>query len=175
MPLEVETVTADDRWRDGPDWGGLAMRAAEAACAGDGRDGLLTSRTVVSAALRLANDAELRELNRAYRGKDRPTNILSFPMLPPEEARALGPEATGQGGEILLGDMAIAYETLMREAAEQSLAPEDHFVHLVVHGILHLFGHDHVDDAEAERMEALETHVLAGLGVADPYHDRAGA
>ena len=106
-------------------------------------------------------DARLRELNREWRGQDKPTNVLSFPAVPPDRL-ATSP---------LLGDIAVAYETARREAEAEDKALPDHLVHLVVHGTLHLLGHDHLDPVEAQRMEALEIRVLAGLGIADPYGD----
>ena len=102
----------------------------------------------------LADDARVRELNRDFRGKDRPTNVLSFPM----------PEDSG-----LLGDVVFALETLTREAAAQGKTFADHFAHLLVHGVLHLHGLDHVDDADATDMEAREVRALATLGIDNPY------
>ena len=113
----------------------------------------------------LTDDAAVRALNAQWRGKDRPTNVLSFPAATPDEiarARAGGPP-------LLLGDVVLALETCRREAAEQGKPLADHVAHLVVHGVLHLLGHDHEDDAEADRMERLETAILAELGIADPY------
>ncbi len=118
----------------------------------------------------LADDATVRELNRRYRGVDRPTNVLSFPA-----ADAAGstpaPAAGGDEEAMPLGDVVLALETVAREAAERGVSVADHLTHLVVHGTLHLLGHDHGTDAEAATMEALETAVLAALGVADPYAD----
>jgi probable rRNA maturation factor len=110
----------------------------------------------------LADDARVRELNRDWRGKDKPTNVLSFPAW---EAGDPAPA----GGPLPLGDVALALETVLREAAAEGKAPEAHLAHLVVHGTLHLLGHDHEDEDEAERMEALEVGALARLGIADPY------
>ena len=135
----------------------IVARAAEAALAGvpAAADGM-AALTVL-----LTDDAAIRVLNRDWRGQDKPTNVLSFPgdpgmPLPPGVPRHLG-------------DVAIALETLLAEASAQGRSPADHLAHLVVHGVLHLLGHDHRDDAEAEAMEALETAILARLGVADPY------
>lgn len=105
------------------------------------------------------DDAHVRGLNRQYRGKDSPTNVLSFPGAPGKPG-AYGP---------LLGDIVVAEETVAREAADQALSFDDHLIHLVVHGFLHLLGYDHEDDAEAEIMEGMETQILAHLGIADPY------
>ena len=109
----------------------------------------------------LTDDAEVRALNARWRGLDKPTNVLSFPAAPAERMR----EAP------LLGDIALAYETLAREAEKSGASLADHYRHLVAHGFLHLIGYDHQTDEEAERMEALEKRILARLGVADPYAD----
>ena len=109
-------------------------------------------------AIRIVDTDEGRALNRDYRGKDYATNVLSFPAeLPPGVALPL------------IGDLAICAPVVLREAAEQGKLARDHWAHLTIHGVLHLLGHDHVEDAEAEAMEALETRILAGLGIADPY------
>ncbi len=108
----------------------------------------------------LCNDAEMRELNREYRKKDKATNVLSFPA--PKAMRVKG---------VLehLGDVALGLETCVREAEEQGKTLKNHVMHLSVHGTLHLLGYDHMTDEEAEEMESLERDILAGLGVADPY------
>jgi probable rRNA maturation factor len=108
----------------------------------------------------LTDDAEQRELNGQWRGKDTTTNVLSFPQIEP-----FGP-VTG-----LLGDITLARETLIREAKEQGVTFEAHFTHLVVHGFLHILGYDHLTDEEALHMEGLETQILASLGVENPYAD----
>jgi probable rRNA maturation factor len=112
----------------------------------------------------LTDDAEQRQLNRTYRGKDSPTNVLSFAMADPA---APGPA----GSPVLLGDVVLAFETVAREAAEQDKPLADHLRHLVVHGVLHLLGFDHETDTEAATMEARETAILKELGVPAPYRD----
>lgn len=114
-------------------------------------------------AIVLTNDAEQRELNQQWRGKDGSTNVLSFPQIEP-----FGPVRG------ILGDITLARETLEREAADQGTSFPDHFTHLVVHGFLHILGYDHLSDAEALLMEGLETQILASLGIADPYADGTG-
>ncbi len=107
----------------------------------------------------LADDAALQALNLRWRGLDKPTNVLSFPAAP-----------LGHGGDATaLGDIALAYETLAREAQDLGVPLADHYRHLLAHGFLHLIGYDHETDAEAERMEALETRILTRLGLGDPY------
>jgi probable rRNA maturation factor len=110
----------------------------------------------------LADDALVRSLNRDYRGKDAPTNVLSFPF----QALPGSDEAVEQRE---LGDVVLAAETVLREAAEQAVSPAHHLQHLVVHGLLHLLGFDHDTDAEADDMERLEAEILATLGIANPY------
>ena len=135
-----------------------ALTAAPAAAAPPGEVGVV-----------LADDATVRELNRRYRGVDRPTNVLSFPAA--GAAGSMPAPAAGGDEAMPLGDVVLALETVAREAAERGVSVADHLTHLVVHGTLHLLGHDHGTDAEAATMEALETAVLAALGVADPYAD----
>lgn len=119
--------------------------------------------------LLFTSDDEVHTLNRDWRQRDKPTNVLSFPMLEREELQTLAPE----GPPELLGDIALAYATCAREAEEKGITLEAHATHLIVHGLLHLAGHDHVDsDEQAEAMEGLETRILAKLGIADPYGDR---
>jgi len=113
------------------------------------------------AALHLADDARLQELNARWRGKDKPTNVLSFPL-----ARA------GRVSEApLLGDIFVSHQTLVREAERQGKSFDDHFIHLTIHGFLHLLGFDHETVKQARQMEGLETRILAELDVADPYRD----
>lgn len=119
----------------------------------------------VEVAILLTDDEAVRRLNRDWRGIDRPTNVLSFPSHGPNQLAQLW----GMTGPVPLGDVVLAVETLLREAAAEQRPPEHHLAHLVVHGSLHLLSFDHETDAEAEIMEALETRILAGLGVPDPY------
>lgn len=109
----------------------------------------------------LIDDAEMRALNAQWRGVDQPTNVLSFPATPRERAC----------DSPMLGDIALAYETLAREADDLGFPLSDHYRHLLAHGFLHLIGYDHQTDKDAERMEALEKRILAHLGVGDPYAD----
>ncbi|TWB22463.1 putative rRNA maturation factor [Nitrospirillum amazonense] len=123
----------------------------------------------------LSDNAAVRVLNHQYRGKDKPTNVLSFPMLGDEDEDEEFELPEGmERPPYLLGDIILAYETLMTEAAEQNKPVANHLTHLVIHGVLHLLGYDHIEDAEAETMERLETAILADMGIADPYRDGAG-
>jgi probable rRNA maturation factor len=148
-------------WPEG-EWDALATRAAEAA--GEGEPCLANPRLVVS--LLFTSDAEVHTLNREWRGRDKPTNVLSFPMLERAELAALGAD----GPPVMLGDIALSFATCAREAADKGITLEHHAAHLIVHGLLHLAGHDHVDnDTQAEAMEALETAILAKMAIPDPY------
>lgn len=148
----------------GCDWEPLAERAAKAA--GEGEPLLANPRLLVS--LLFTSDSEVHTLNREWRERDKPTNVLSFPMLERVELESL----PADGPPVMLGDIALAYETCAREAEEKGVSLEHHATHLIVHGLLHLAGHDHVDsDTQAEQMEALETAILAKLGIPDPYGD----
>jgi len=108
----------------------------------------------------LADDAFVQNLNKTYRGKDKPTNVLSFPQTEPDEAH---------DSFISLGDIIIAYETIAREALEQNKPLPDHYAHMLVHGCLHLLHHDHETDKEAEEMEAHEIAILSALNIKNPY------
>ncbi len=121
----------------------------------------------VEVTVRLVGEAEGRELNREYRGKDYATNVLTFTYGEGTEIPAVA-SADLHGGP-LVGDLVLCMPVVVREAAEQGKTLEAHFAHLVVHGMLHLQGHDHEFEADAERMEALERQIMAGLGYADPY------
>jgi probable rRNA maturation factor len=116
----------------------------------------------------LTDDAGIQTLNRNWRGIDKPTNVLSFPALQPRGERQM------DDAPRMLGDIAIAYETTRREADEEQKPFEHHLSHLAVHGFLHLIGHDHEKDQEAETMEALEREILSQLGIPDPYAERIG-
>jgi probable rRNA maturation factor len=123
----------------------------------------------LSACILFTSDDEVHALNRQWRERDKPTNVLSFPMLERSDLLALAPD----GPPELLGDIALAHETCVREAAEKGISIEDHAAHLIVHGLLHLAGYDHeLGEEQAEAMEALEVKALALIGVADPYEDR---
>lgn len=115
----------------------------------------------------LADDALVHRLNRDYRGKDKPTNVLSFAMLDNSEEEV----QAAPGGPILLGDVILAFETVTAESRTQGKTVADHATHLVIHGVLHLLGYDHETDEDADRMERLEARILDGLGIADPYSD----
>ncbi len=156
-------------WRAAlPDCDALCRVAALAALAAAPLDGLVDgSGAVIEIGIRLTDDAEARDLNRRYRGVDAPTNVLSFPMTDWAPGARLTPPPCGP--PLALGDVVLAFQTIRGEAEAQGKTLADHLGHLVVHGVLHLVGYDHRDESQAAAMEHLETAVLAGLGVADPY------
>ncbi len=158
MSLVALDVAADTPlWDAFPQAQAVAARAVAVAAERAG----VTLLDGVEASLLLTSDARMRDLNRQWRAKDKPTNVLSFPAVGADKLASTP----------FLGDIAIAYETLEREAGEEGKPLSAHYTHLVVHGFLHLLGHDHVAAAEAERMEGVEIAVLAALGIADPYRD----
>ena len=190
--LEIELDQSDD-WKGDQDWQNLADAAVKAAfdVAGFGVD------SNISISICLSDNTTVHGLNREWRGKDKPTNVLSFPMLDAEELLELKthrhPEFISgsiaphkperetekwtlkqvQGDEVeqevLLGDIILAHGICQAEAAEKAIPLADHVTHLIVHGTLHLLGLDHIDDIQAEHMEALEVKALASLGLANPY------
>jgi probable rRNA maturation factor len=162
--LEI-ALLPETPWPQG-DWEALADRAVSSTIAATPHVSLAATPATIEISLRLTSDAEVHALNRQYRGKDKPTNVLSFPMVQPDLIETL---ANTDDGEVLLGDIVLAYETCAREAAERNVPLEAHATHLIVHGVLHLLGYDHMNDAEAEAMEAIERHVMAALGLHDPY------
>jgi len=163
--LEI-ALSHEDVWPQ-HDWEALATRAAAAALSRTPHGELVTGPATVEISVRLATDAEVQVLNAKYRHKDKPTNVLSFPMVQPDLLDTISQNS--DDGEVLLGDIVLAYETCTREAAEKDMAVETHVTHLIVHGTLHLLGYDHMDDDEAGAMEAIEIAALSALGIADPY------
>lgn len=151
--MTITILTHDDRWKG---LGPTVKRAVEAALLSFNSPsrGKAKKRAVI---ILLTNDAEVKSLNAQYRGKNKPTNVLSFPNGEVEE------------GVTQLGDIALAYETIAREAEHQGKLLKHHISHLSVHGVLHLLGYDHEDDAEAKAMEKQEIAILARMGIANPY------
>jgi probable rRNA maturation factor len=149
------------------DWEALAARAASAALAQSPYGEWAGWPTLIEVAVRLTSDDEVHTLNRQYRQKDKPTNVLSFPMIQPDLLDAV--TQNSDDGEVILGDIVLACGVCEAEAAERGISTQDHATHLIVHGTLHLLGFDHQGDAEAEAMEAMERAALAELGLHDPY------
>jgi probable rRNA maturation factor len=159
--LETPLWLSLDILHEAGDWSQLAdpETLASAAAQAVARAPEFAGRAPAEACLALSDDASVRDLNARYRGKDKPTNVLSFPA----------PKTSGDVQGTGLGDIVLASETLAREARELGVPLAQHFQHLVVHGLLHLLGFDHETDAEADDMESLEIEILAGLGLPNPY------
>ena len=168
-------------------------KAVDAAVRFAGLAGLAEYPSPVEVSIKLTDNAEVQALNREWRDKDKPTNVLSFPMLEEDALEQLRhPELVSgsyflsdaekiktlkhvqgddQEMEMLLGDIILAYETCAAEAKEKNIPVAHHATHLVIHGMLHLLGHDHIEDDDAELMEALEVKALASIGLNNPYID----
>ena len=167
MTAPTLELDVDPIWGQATDWEALAARAANATAQVApelAHDNLLVS-------LVLGDDAEVQTLNKQWRAKDQPTNVLSFPMLSRAEVLRAAADEVNEG---MLGDLILAHGVCTREAADKGIAVAEHAAHLIVHGLLHLAGHDHeTGEADAMSMEALETKALALIGIADPYCDAA--
>lgn len=157
--MTVSIAADDSGWEAIPDLAELARRAADATLTA-----AYSGPRPAALAILFTGDAAIAELNRQWRGKAKPTNVLSFP------APAGLPVPEGEPAP--LGDIVLAFATVAREAAEQDKPLPDHATHLIVHGVLHLLGHGHEIEAEAESMETLERLILSQLGIADPYERR---
>lgn len=162
LPM-TEVLVVADCWQSEPDSEAVIQRAVAAAAESVDED-----VADAEVAVMLTDDAGIRTLNSNWRGIDKPTNVLSFPALQPEGGWKPGDAPR------MLGDIAIAYETMRREADEEQKPFDHHLSHLAVHGFLHLIGYDHENDGDAEEMEAREREILAHLGIPDPYADRPG-
>jgi probable rRNA maturation factor len=164
MMLEID-IESDEEWDSSTDWPLLVRKAAEAAVAESAFPQLAESGRAVELSVRLTSDEDVRALNAHWRGKDKPTNVLSFPMSEQYELE----QADEDGPELMLGDIVLARGVCEREAAEKEIPFERHASHLLVHGTLHLLGYDHGDDRDAADMESREVRALARLGIDDPY------
>ena len=158
---------AGEEWDSSTDWPALAERAVRAAVGASSCAKLIDGPLAAEVSVKFTRDEEVHALNASWRGKDKPTNVLSFPMVEPELLEQI---ARGGGGEILLGDIVLAHGVCTREAEEKGVTVAAHATHLVVHGTLHLLGYDHeTGEEDADEMESVERSALAGLGIADPY------
>ncbi|MEP2988689.1 MAG: rRNA maturation RNase YbeY [Parasphingorhabdus sp.] len=166
MPL-IE-LAIGSQWSAEINWNEIAENSAIAALSVSQFDQMLSQKTATEISIKLSDEAEVQQLNKAYRGKDKPTNVLSFPLL---ESNLLESLFDCGGGEILLGDIILAKTVCQDEAEEKQISLESHVAHLVIHGTLHLLGYDHQDEAEALHMEGLEVKALQTLGIANPYLD----
>jgi probable rRNA maturation factor len=154
--IAIDLTVEAGAWPPETELAGLARRAVDAVMASIGA----TSEIASELSLVFSDDARLKVLNAGWRGKDKPTNVLSFPAFPHSRRGAVPP---------MLGDVVLAAETVAAEARAEGKPLDHHIVHLIVHGVLHLIGYDHETDAEAEEMEETERRILAGLDIPDPY------
>lgn len=165
---DVDIVIEDPRWNTEPMAAEAEIgRIARAAFDAGGMPEDFPHVTAAGLTILLTDDTAVQALNRAFRGKDKPTNVLSFATIDDPDTLPLADDSA----PFHLGDIAIAYETVAREAEEMNVALGHHLTHLVIHGVLHLLGYDHIDDDEAEHMEALEIRLLQNFGIENPYAD----
>ncbi|HEX5259308.1 MAG TPA: rRNA maturation RNase YbeY [Sphingomicrobium sp.] len=162
--LEI-ALDSDEEWDSSRSWLPLVRRAAEAAVAESAYPDLAQAERPVEISVTLTGDEQVRALNAKWRAKDKPTNVLSFPMA---DERDLS-RANVATSELLLGDIVVARGVCEAEAAAKGVSIEDHATHLLVHGTLHLLGYDHHDDRDAGDMEAREIRALNRLGISNPY------
>lgn len=167
--MEIDLTLHDTHWRtEIPDVETLTARALNET---KNHPGVLMRLHPVGdkdteVSITLSNDEFVQKLNREYRDKDKPTNVLSFPMIDSEDEDIA---ADIEIGALSFGDIVMAYETIKREAAEQNKKFRDHYTHLLVHGFLHLLHFDHEREEEAQEMERLETEILAAMNIQNPY------
>jgi probable rRNA maturation factor len=162
--LEI-AIEADEEWDSSRSWEKLARDAAEAAVTESAFPQLMETNRPVEISVRLTGNEEVRALNAKWRGKDKPTNVLSFPMVENDDLL----DANVAQHELLLGDIILAHGICLEEAAEKGVSFEQHATHLLVHGTLHLLGYDHHDEDQAADMESREIRALQRLGIANPY------
>ncbi len=157
----LDIVVLNEGWPD-QDWQALAEKAVLAAFAHSDIKFETSAEKTVEIAIRLTGDDEVRILNAQWRGKDQPTNVLSFPM---------DMDGDGPGDVIMLGDVVLAHGVCTAEADDKKIALDAHATHLIVHGVLHLLGFDHIEDDDATEMESIERDVMQDLGLHNPYED----
>ena len=165
--LDIDIDIEDETLGDAEDVSNLMRRAAVNAVAA----GLDVAVPPSEIYVRIVGVTDSQQLNHEYRGKNKPTNVLSFPALEPARIKDACQQAVAGGPPLLLGDIIIAGPVIVEEAEAQNKNVNDHLIHMVVHGVLHLLGYDHIDDQGAHIMEDLERIILSGFGIADPYQE----
>lgn len=158
-------MDCDGDWDSRTDWKAIADAAARSAIRQSAWPTLAEGPRTVELSIRLSDDETVRALNDQWRGKDKPTNVLSFPLADTDAFES----TASDGPELMLGDIVLASGVCAREASEKGVSLQSHASHLLVHGTLHLLGYDHGDDGSADAMESLEVRALASLGIANPY------
>ena len=166
--ITIDILQDDAQWDDVPfDLDAVTKQACNAACNHLREQGLWPDAiNTAELALTLTNDTAIQTLNHHYREKDKATNVLSFPAIDFDND---DPAFLALQSPVPLGDIVVAYETLDREKDEQDKSLKDHYTHMIIHGLLHLMGYDHIEDDEAEEMESLETEIMQAMGFEDPY------
>jgi probable rRNA maturation factor len=160
--IDYDILVEDERWHEAlPDHASLVAMSLDRILRSI--SGFETAEEV-ELSITLTNDAQIQTLNRDYRDKDKPTNVLSFPQIEWVDSKPATQEPL-----MMLGDVVIALETIQREANEQEKRLQDHFIHMLIHSVLHLCGHDHEIESEAETMENLEIRILSEMGIKNPY------
>ena len=168
MPL-IE-LTLSPPWSEQKPWIDICNASSKAAIMASPHAGLLGKSFEIEISVKLSDNDEVQKLNGSYRGKDKPTNVLSFPLVQPDLLSSL---SNTDDGEILLGDIILAHGVCQAEATEKNVSLSDHVAHLVVHGTLHLLGYDHEEETDALIMEELEVQALSSIGIANPYSETA--
>jgi probable rRNA maturation factor len=163
----LDCAVINEGWNAAVDWEIVSETALAGAIASTPYAHFASIPVSVEISIRLTSDAEVQSLNAAYRDKDKPTNVLSFPMFDVEDLDRIA----SLPGEVMLGDIVLAQGVCTTEAADKGITVQAHATHLIVHGLLHLLGYDHMGDEEALEMETIERRVLAQLGLHDPYGD----
>lgn len=168
----IDIIIDDDRWtkliKNADEWAEEVFETALSYLQEQDMGWEIGFDKPIIVTLDLNNDAEVQKLNAEFRGKDKPTNVLSFANIDDDEFV----NGLEEADEIELGDIIIALETLEAEAEQKGILLKDHFAHLLIHGILHLFGYDHQDDDEADEMEGIEIQILQNLNIRNPYEEQ---
>lgn len=160
---EIYISCDNDDWKEHiPDYEEMCRQAVLSCICACDDDILSYDNSEIS--ILLTTDAHIQELNKEYRGKDKPTNVLSFAA---EDANDDFPKT--ENDSLILGDIIVAFETISNEAKKQSKTLSNHFFHMIVHGMLHLLGHDHINNNEADEMEKLEIEILTAFDIPNPY------